>query len=289
VACAAAQGHAVRERFAQVEAVASRFRPEAELARLNADPRPEVPVSALLAELLAAAATTFHASGGLLDPTVCERLEAWGYDRTFAAVVPRTAVPRRRRVPGFASVDVTDGTVCRPPGMRLDLGGVAKAWTVDSCASLVPDGYVNAGGDMRAFGDCTVPVHVRDAWDEDIAVMPVRGAALAGSGVSRRRWRVGETWAHHLIDPRTGAPAETDVVSATALATTAVAAEAAARLAVLLGAADGLAALARYPGVRAGLVVTTDGAVHATRTWLEEIGLAEIGLAEIGPARQISA
>lgn len=89
-------------------------------------------------------------------------------------------------------------------------------------------------------------------------------AALATSSTVRRHWMVAGRPAHHLIDSRSGRPASTPVVSASAICATAVEAEAAAKAVLLLG-AEGLAWASRMPWVRHAVVVWHDGTVYATR------------------------
>src|SRR5205823_10144570 len=83
---------------------------------------------------------------------------------------------------------------------------------------------------------------------------------VATSGRDYRRWRKDGEWKHHIIDPRTGAPAETDVMSATVVAPTACAAEIGAKMAFLLGSHDGLEWLEERPSL-AGLLVLENGQV----------------------------
>ena len=110
----------------------SRFRPDSELSRLNADPRHEVPVSATMARLLEAVQVASVATGGLVDGTLAREIEAAGYRGDLGAPLPlrdalalapprRPAAPRPR--PKFSVVRVPrlDGGVAvarRPPGLR---------------------------------------------------------------------------------------------------------------------------------------------------------------------------
>ncbi|MEX1280537.1 MAG: FAD:protein FMN transferase [Acidimicrobiia bacterium] len=250
---------ATRRLFADVEAVASRFRPDSDLSRLNDHPADRVPVDGVLSELLGAASAVRRMTGGLVDAAVGGDVARWGYDRTFREVAARSTRPAPAR--SLARWTVADGVVARPPGTRLDLGGIAKGWTADRAVESGRAVIVSAGGDVRsAHPDAEVRVVGPDG---GVAVIALGARALATSSVARRRWRVGGGWAHHLIDPRTGAPAVGPVVSATAVAATATLAEAAAK-AVLLHGVDGLAWAAERPWVDGALVVWEDGAVYAT-------------------------
>jgi len=251
-----------RHRFAEVEAVCSRFLPDGELSRINRDLRPEVTVSPLLAAVLAAAVEARERTGGLVDPAVGGAVVAWGYDRTFVEVPDRDRPPSRVPTGRWA---ISGRVLRRGPGVLLDLGGIAKGWT---CDRVVEEGLVavaSAGGDVRST-DPEVAVEILDPWGAPTTTVRLGVGGLATSARTRRRWRVGSEEAHHLIDPRTLAPARTPVLAATATTATAVGAEAAAK-AVLLHGTDGLAWAARQDWIRAALVVWHDGSVYATHGW----------------------
>lgn len=251
---------ATRAWFEEVEQCASRFRPTSELSRLNDGRDPAVPVSAMLAGLLAAADAMRRRTRGLVDPAVGGDVVRWGYDTTFAEVRDRASVADRdAETPPWI---VSGGTVCRAPGVRLDLGGIAKGWTADRAVERGLAAIVSAGGDVRsAHPDAEVQVLGPDG--DVVATVGLGRRALATSSVSRRRWSVGGRTAHHIIDPRTGAPAVSPIVSATVVAATAVEAEAGAK-AMLLHGLDGLAWAAAQPWLDGGIAVWADGSVFAT-------------------------
>jgi len=254
---------------AEVERLAAlftRFDARSELCAFNADPRAVVPASADLRAAVRAALRGAELTGGLADPTLLGALERAGYTRSLTGV-PRTplrralaaAPPRRPAQPHPAAawrqviVDDEDGTIARPPGLRLDLGGSAKGFVADRAAALLgAPCAVDCGGDMRVRGAHEVRV-AHPFGGEPAAVIALSDGAVATSGIDARLWgRAG----HHLLDPATGAPAWTGVVSATALAPTAAEAEALAKAALLSGPEAGGELLARHGG---GVLVLDDG------------------------------
>jgi thiamine biosynthesis lipoprotein len=187
---------------------------------------------------------------------------------------PRNRVGTALRPGGWQDirVDPRERTVVLPANMRLDLGGIAKGWAVDRATAMLRrlgPGLVNAGGDLRAWGDQPGGDDDGQGWlaavdnpimpGSDVAWLWVRDGALATSSTATRRWVGG----HHLIDPRTGRPAETDLVSVTALATEAAQAEVIAKVVLVLGQEAGLVWLAERPGVEA-MLVTVGGHVVST-------------------------
>ncbi len=249
--------------FVEAEARFSRFRDDSELARINRA-RDAIVVSRPMIDTLVAARAHVLATDGLFDPTVGGALEAAGYDRSFA---PGRLDRPGRPVPSFAArfvdvgLDEVSGTVVRPPHVHLDLGGLVKGRTVDRAAELLPaSGFVDAGGDLAVHGGW--PIDVEDPADPSrvLLTVVVRDRAVATSAPNRRRWRTGGTWAHHLIDPRTGAPAQSDLAQATAVAATAEDADVLAKTAFLLGADAGADFLVARGA--AGVLVAADGTVN---------------------------
>ncbi|MFI5227148.1 MAG: FAD:protein FMN transferase, partial [Candidatus Limnocylindrales bacterium] len=259
----------------------TRFSETSDLERLNAHPSRTVRVGPTLAAVLGAARVATLASAGIVDATLLEaRLRA---ERPSDATTEADA-PCGDRGWSLAAVR-RGGMVTRRPGIRLDLGGVAKGWIADRaiCALTAhPAAVVDADGDLAtalAYGE-RWRIAIADPLrrGSDLAVLELTGLdpggtqryGLATSGTTVHRWTHDGVVAHHLIDPRTRRPALTDVIQATVLADTAARAEAAAKTIVILGATAGAAVVDR-PGIRASILVTDDGRLIAspsTLRWL---------------------
>jgi FAD:protein FMN transferase len=281
-----------RDELRAFEACASRFRPDSELCALNADPRAVVPASARLREAVAAALWAADRSGGLVDPCLLDELEEAGYRHSFvagaesrgseagrcgssavaggaapAACSPGVARPARPHPAARwrdVRVDHGRGTIARPPGLRLDLGGSGKGHAADLVARLLSpaaEWVVDAGGDVRVGGSHPLLV-AHPLGGEPAARLQLADGAAATSSVVRRAWRsAGGGHAHHLLDPASGRPACTGLISVTALAPTTLEAETLAKAALLSGPDGARRILARRGGV----------AVHAGGG-VEEIG-----------------
>ncbi len=267
-----------RRRLEAWHAQFSRFEPDSELSRLNRDPRETVPVSAVMARFVAAAVNAAELTGGLLDPTLVDELESAGYRESMSSAPPAPPAPPAPaalacRAPAGPSpsarwariqVDPAAQTVTRPPGLRLDGGGIVKGMFGDILASVLAGHAcfcVDAAGDVRFGGTASAPRPIQVASPFDASILHVfelaRGAA-ATSAIVKRRWTGPDGRpAHHLLDPATGQPAFTGVAQATALAATATEAEALSKAALLSG-PDGARDWLRHGGV----VVGDDGAVE---------------------------
>ena len=265
---------AARDLIEDLEARLTRFDPDSELCRLNRDPRTAVPASAPLRAAVAAALDGAAATGGLADPTLLGAVVRAGYARSLvghpradlqaalaAAPAARPGAPSAAADWRDVRVDDAAGTVVRPPGVALDLGGSAKGLAADLAAAvLAGDGSCAAdvGGDLRVYGAHAVQV-LHPLTGDAVRTLELDGDAVATSGIDKRLWWDGAGRpAHHLLDPATGDPAWTGVLTATARAPRAALAEALAKAAVLAGPDRGRAILARY----GGLLVSFDGDVH---------------------------
>lgn len=230
--------------FERLEALLSRFRPDSELSALNRCGTLDVGED--LATVTRLAVEAREQTAGRFDPTVHDALVAAGYDRTFDDVAPNGPAASPRRCGGLVRIE--GRRIELEEGFRLDLGGIGKGYAVDrACALLSQAGpcLVNAGGDLTARGRLW-PVGVETT--DGQLTLALEDGALATSGRDRRRWRRSGRETHHLIDPATGASAESDFVRVTVVAPTAVEAEVLAK-AVFLGA----------PPEGPAVLVTTDG------------------------------
>ena len=214
----------------------TRFDPDSELSRLNARAGQWVDVGPDLHALLREALAAYQRSGGLVHVGVLRRMLAIGYTRTFAEGPTAKAPPAAAPVPPLTAIlSLRDQSARVTPGHGIDLGGIAKGWLADRVVERIGENALaNLGGDLYARGVGAD----RDGWPVGFAgrtVMLVDSGA-ATSGTTRRRWGEG---LHHLIDPRTGLPAVTDLDEVSVIAKTALDAEILAKAALLLGAAEG--------------------------------------------------
>jgi thiamine biosynthesis lipoprotein len=156
-------------------------------------------------------------------------------------------------------VRVGNGILFRPRDVRLDLNGVVKGKTVDDALELISgNGFVSAGGDIAVRGTLDV------ALPGDGAVRVLGGGGLATSGSVKRRWLKDGAWQHHLIDARTGSPADSPWTEVTVSAATCLQADVAAKAAFLLG-REGVRFLEKR-GL-AGRFLLADGNTVCTANW----------------------
>jgi thiamine biosynthesis lipoprotein len=271
---------------------ASRFRADSELSRLHRDGGGLFLLSDGLAGAVGVALAAARWTRGLVDPTVGDAVIRLGYDRDFAAVEPRCLEPRcleprwveppatPEPAPGWQRVRL-DGRVLRlPAGVRLDLGATGKGVAADRAVRAVAAGsaggvLVCLGGDIAVGG-----IAPRGGWPVTVAEDPagadsspelvrLTGGAVATSSVTCRRWRRGGRTLHHIVDPRTGLPADGPWRTASVGAATCADANAAATAAIVAG--EKAEAWLSAAGVAARLV-GHDGEVRRLGGWPSAAG-----------------
>jgi len=211
-----------------------------------------------LLELVSLSLDARKRTQGRFDPTVHDALVAAGYDRTFEDV-ERQQSGAPSQVACAGDVRVEAGSVLTlGRGTRIDLGGIAKGWTADrvlETLSQAGPALVNAGGDVACTGR---------SWQVGVETparpitLELENGGLATTGRDRRRWFRGGVEAHHVIDPSTGAPAETGLLTATAVGSSGAEAEVLATSLFLAGGLTQAASEADARGVPA-LLVGDDG------------------------------
>jgi thiamine biosynthesis lipoprotein len=259
----------------RVDKAASRFRPDSELSIVNNRAGALVPVSRLLVDLVDVSLVAASMSGGAVDPTVGSAVIAAGYDDDIEAVRRRFPQPtgEPKPVPGWQSVHLNRKIALLgvPKDSALDLGATAKAWTADRAALVLSKRYgcavlVEIGGDLRAAGKPAKPwiITVAERAGDPGVLVSLAHGGLTTSTRTVRRWQTPTGYGHHLIDPRTGRPADGPWRTASVWAPTAVRANTFSTALVATGqAAVGRLTLAGHPS----RLVADDGEVTELSGW----------------------
>jgi thiamine biosynthesis lipoprotein len=277
-ACLVAAASILRSELEHVDRVASRFRVDSEISRLQTACGREVVVSPDLFELLVVSLQAAEATDGAVDPTVGGAMNRLGYDRDFADVVDDATgrVPDPAPVPGWKSIEVdsSESSVRIPMGTQLDLGATAKAWSADRVARRVFNQLgcgvlVSLGGDIAVSGP-PPSGGFRVGLGDIAGGLPTGGAVainaggLATSGIAVRQWRLGGRLVHHILDPSTGLPVKPTWRTVSVAAASCVAANTASTAAMVKG-PDALSWLAARS--LPSRLVEWDGKVSCLADW----------------------
>jgi len=266
----------LRSDLEALDATCSRFRPDAEIARLEGA---DGLASDLLYEAVVTALDVARMTDGAVDPTVGAAIRALGYDRDYAAL-PGDGAPSAPTspAPGWWQVtcDRRARTLAVPAGVRLDLGSSAKAWAADRAALRIAAAtgsgvLVSLGGDVAVAGPApaegwavgvarssSAPLHLVDQ------VVTLASGGLASSSPGARSWLAGGVPRHHVIDPATGESAAVHWTLVSVAAPTCVTANAYSTAALVWGA--GAVHHLASTGLAARLVAL-DGEVVTMNGW----------------------
>ena len=262
--------------FEEWEQVLSRFRTDSELTRLNRTSNWLVPVSETLWQVFQAARSAEKYADGLVTPTIARAVVESGYDRDFnlfanKILSPFEQEPNTVRTLDSVTWDESTRSINLPEDVELDFGGIAKGWAAEQAVQRLKhhgSALMNCGGDIFMSG----PLLNGNPWEIGIHRPFDRSSGYIGrmyfhqpcgvatSATDRRRWMQGEMMRHHIIDPHTGQSANSDVISATIVAPTAVEAETAAKSVLIRGSEEGLAWLESNPAL-AGLIMLENGKI----------------------------
>jgi thiamine biosynthesis lipoprotein len=263
---------AVMAEMQRIDNDMSTYKPDSELSRLNAEgAKRAVKVSDELFGLLTTAMEFSRITEGAFDVTYA----SVGFMYDFRARQRPTEAQIRKALPEvnyhLVQLDAAKHTVhYLREGVRIDLGGIAKGYSVDRGIALlqqrgIQHALVSAGGDSRVIGDrfgrpWIIAIRHPDRKDEIVTRIPLVDTAISTSGDYERYFDEGGQRYHHIIDPRTGHSASA-VRSATILADTATRTDGLSKTAFVLGAEKALAIYKQLGDVDA-VLITPDGKVH---------------------------
>jgi len=231
----------------------TRFSKDSELSQLNRLAGSWFRASGDMTFVVMLARQYAEQTNGLFNPAILSDMERIGYNRSMdliraeaSLLSPTRISPRPNLLPlDELRIHPEENLIYLPEGMRLDLGGIAKGWIAEQAAMILADYsqacLVDAGGDMFMVGlpdgEGSWQIELEDPQNSGWALtrLDVPPGAVATSSIMKRKWIQGETARHHLIDPRTGEPAETDWVSVTVIAPHADMAEVFAKVLLIAG------------------------------------------------------
>jgi thiamine biosynthesis lipoprotein len=231
------------------DAILSDYREDSELSKLNA--KGSIEASADFLAFLEECRTWHAATGGVFDPTVGPLMRLWGFRGGAAAEPSPEKLKATLESVGWPHVRIEKDRVSfARPGMLLDPGGLGKGWALDQAARVLRKEGV--GSALLTFGSTIVAlgtppgesgwdVAIRDPFDSKKTIGRVRlkDEAMSTSGSYEKFVEIGGKRLAHLIDPRTGRPAQGSS-SATALARTGTETEALTKPLFILGPLEGL-------------------------------------------------
>lgn len=272
-----------RQFIQQSEQRFTRFTETSELAQLNRSAGDQFTASAEMFLVLQQAYRLAVETEGLFNPAILPALKHAGYDRSIDEIqmdAPRAESLDDVEMKDFRQVrlDPTVNSIHMPSGMQIDLGGIVKGWIAEQAAQhlagIASACAVSAGGDMFLInlpqGENSWEIGLENPFkpEENLAVLHVEPGAVATSSIAKRQWQHNGRLQHHLIDPRSGKPAETEWLSTTVWAETAAEAEVYAKVLLIGGPQAAEEFFSNQPS-KAYLVVDKRGWVHGSKNYHE--------------------
>jgi thiamine biosynthesis lipoprotein len=277
-----------RQFINQSETRFTRFTDTSELAELNRSAGSWFKASSEMFEVFQLAYHLAVETVGLFDPAILPALKRAGYDRSmdeikslasqegFVEQIEKGNDPDQ----DFRNVrlDAATRSILLPLGMQVDLGGIAKGWIAEQAARRLAGVSsacaVSAGGDMFLVNlpdgepDWEIGLENPLTPEENLAVLHVSPGAVATSSIAKRQWKHNGRFQHHLIDPRSGEPAQTEWLSTTVWAEQAAEAEVYAKVLLIAG-PNNADTIFKHQSSKAYLAVDKNGWVHGSKNYHE--------------------
>lgn len=213
-------------RIREIESLLSVTDESSELYAINHSEGTAVTLSTDTENVLSFALDIAQKTNGALEPTIYPVLTAWGFTTESYQIPAQEKINQLMQSVDFQKVQIDNHTLTLPDGMQLDLGAVAKGYAGDEIASLlkskgITSAIINLGGNVQTIGTrpdgsrWRVGLKAPDT-DGHIGVLEVADCAVVTSG-SYQKYFTGEDGKqyHHIIDPATGRPADSGLVSVT--------------------------------------------------------------------------
>jgi FAD:protein FMN transferase len=263
--------------FRKTEARFSRFHSDSELSQINKLTGKRCLLSEAMLEILLLTKAYRKSTNGVFEPFIKEALEHAGYNQSFEqlklqmqSTLWEAPVPQRNQE---MIIDPLMKSAILPA--QLDLGGIVKSWAVRRLSNylqkklMVKQGLINAGGDLVVWGGSSEQldpwlIGIENPWEEevDIGILALHDGAAATSSKLGRQWTTDGGRQHHLIDPRTMRPSQSDIVQCTVTGPNLMDCEIWAKTICILGLEAGLTLFSRKTVHYEALLFTSDRQVH---------------------------
>jgi len=253
----------VFDEIKRIEKLLSKYDPKSEVSELNA--RQELKVSPETFYIIRRSVEFWQASNGAFDITVAPLMDIWGFTDK------RYSLPKDGQIKAALSLVGSDKIILnnednvikfRLPGMKIDLGGIAKGYALDCAREQlkkhnIKNCLINAGGQVYCLGDKfgrPWKVAIRSPRGNDyIGNLELKDTSVSTSGDYQQYFVIGNKRFSHIFDPRTGYPANTGIISVSVVSPDGLTADALSTSIFVLGRKKGEELLKKFPGTTADI------------------------------------
>lgn len=249
------------------EKMLSRSLPESDVSRINsADGAAEASDDTV--KIISRSLYYSKLSDGKFDITVCPVSMLWDFNNE---VVPsRDEIAAALKSVDYESIKIEENRV-DSGGASIDLGGIAKGYIADRLkeyfeSQAVKRGIISLGGSITVFGDKSYNVGIKKPFEQEslAATLRVKNTSVVTSGIYERCFEREGVLYHHIIDPATGYPCETDLLSATIIGECALDCDALSTLCVLVGKERAAQLIEAQDGFEAVFIDSTGALSHTS-------------------------
>lgn len=217
----------VSKELNRLERLLSVTKDNSDVGRLNLSGGKEVEISDDTKSVLETAAEIYKTSNGDFDPSIYPVVELWGFTTDEKRVPNDSEIQQALPLVDFSKVEITDNTVTVPNGMKIDLGGIGKGYAGKKCCEILKENGINSailsiGGNVQTVGKkpngqlWSVSLKNPDG-GQKLCDINVGECALVTSGGYERCFEQDGKIYHHIIDPKTGKPAQSCYKSVTVI------------------------------------------------------------------------
>lgn len=228
-------------------------------------------------EILKIALEFSTSTNGAFDPSIGPLVKTWGIGTNEAAVPSLEKITKALSLVDYTKIEISDNTIFLPQkGMQLDLGAIAKGYAADEIVKIltkhnIKRAIIDLGGNVFAHGKKTRTkpwtIGIRDpevASGNPVLSVSIENKSVVTSGIYQRNFMENGKTYHHILDPKTGFPAENDLLAVTIISSSSILADALSTSAFLLGLEKGLHLIEATKNTEA-LFITKNKDVFVTR------------------------
>lgn len=254
---------------------------EGDIFKLNANAgKQKVELNPITIEILKKAQQVAELSNGAFDVTVGPVVKSWGIGTDQERVPTQEELNKLLPLINYKDLEVDGNSAgLKRPGQMVDLGGIAKGYAGDEAIKIykrngIKSGFINLGGNVVTLGSkpdgSPWTVGIRNprpkapmSGQQIVGTVTVTDKAVVTAGDDQRFFELDGKRYHHIIDPHTGYPAQSDLMSVTLITDSSFDADALDTAVFILGLEKGKKLIQQYGGVEA-VFITTDKKIYVT-------------------------
>ena len=244
----------------RIEGLLSKYKPDSEVSKLNK--LGKLNASPETFYIIKKAKEFWQMSGGAFDITVGPLMDLWGFTDKKYRLPTEDAIKNTLNFIGSDKIILHDDNNMIEfslSGVKIDLGAIAKGYAVDCAVKKLKEFgikscLINAGGQVYGLGDKfgrPWNIAIKDPRGEDlIAYLELKNRSTATSGDYEQYFIKGGLRYSHILNPKTGYPADSGIISVTVIAPDGLTADALSTAIFVLGKAKGSELAKRFPNVK---------------------------------------